>query len=166
MVTQNVYNKELLMKTLEIKYVKIHPKAIVPEKIKGNLAFDLHVVRDEMFYPNESGEFIYRLMPDRRKLFSTGLKMSLPLNFGAIIKDRSGLAAKYGIHVLAGVIDSCYRGPWLICLLNTSSETYEIVEGDRIAQAILIKERLLNFIECKALDDTFRGEKGFGSSGK
>jgi dUTP pyrophosphatase len=158
------------MKNLEFKYVKVHPKAIAPEKIGGNLAFDLYVVRDEKFYqhnvPDKPDDYRYRLMANQRRLFHTGLKMAIPTGYGVVVRDRSGLAVKQGIHVLAGVIDSSYRGEWMICLLNTGDNTYEIVEGDRIAQAIVIPEYKINFTEEKSLDDTFRGEKGFGASGR
>ena len=158
------------MKTLEFKYVKIHPKAIAPTKVGGNLAFDLHVVKDEQFYehsyPGKPNDFRYRLMAGQRRIFHTGLKMAIPSGYGCVIKDRSGLAVKQGLHVLAGVIDSSYRGEWMICLLNTGDGTYEIVEGDRIAQAILIPEYKIDFVEEKSLDDTLRGESGFGASGR
>jgi dUTP pyrophosphatase len=158
------------MKHLELKYVKIHPKAIVPTKVSGNLAFDLHVVRDENFYehnyPGQPNDFRYRLMAGQRRTFHTGLKIAIPTGYGIVLKDRSGLAVKQGLHVLAGVIDNGYRGEILICLLNIGDNTYEIVEGDRIAQAIIIPEYKIDFIETQNLDDTFRGEKGFGSSGR
>lgn len=156
------------MTALDIKYVKIHPKAVAPEKVSGNLAFDLSVVNDDEFYTyyGKSISKKYDLHPGQRKLFHTGLKIGIPKGYGLILKDRSGMAAKYGIHLLAGVIDCSYIGEILVCLLNTSNENYEIVEGDRIAQAVLVPEYTLSFVEEKSLDSTFRGEKGFGSSGK
>ena len=158
------------MKQLQFKYVKIHPKAIVPKKVSGNLAFDLHVVRDENFYehnwPGQPNDYKYRLMAGQRRIFHTGLKIAIPVGYGVIVRDRSGLAVKQGLHVLAGVIDSSYRGEWMICLLNTGDNTYEIVEGDRIAQAIVVPEYKIDFMEEKDLDDTFRGESGFGASGR
>ena len=158
------------MKTLDFDYVKIHPKAKAPEKIRGNLGFDLSVVKDETFfeysYPGENKTYKYELRPGERKLFHTGLKIAITPGYGVLLKDRSGMAAKFGIHVLAGVIDSTYRGEWLICLLNTSDKIYCIAEGDRIAQGIIVPEYIINFHENKELDATARGEKGFGSSGK
>jgi dUTP pyrophosphatase len=158
------------MKHLELKYVKIHPKAIVPTKVSGNLAFDLHVVRDEHFYehnePGKQNDYRYRLMAGQRRTFHTGLKIAIPTGYGIVLRDRSGLAVKQGLHVLAGVIDSSYRGEYMICLINTGDNTYEIVEGDRIAQAIIVPEYKIDFIEEKKLDETFRGEKGFGASGR
>lgn len=154
------------MKNLEFKYVKIHPKATVPAKVSGNLAFDLSVVRDEDFVKIEDNGYIYTLKAGERRLFHTGLKIGIPNGYGLILKDRSGLSSKNGLHVLAGVIDSSYIGPILICLLNTSSKDYNIIEGDRIAQAIVIQDYKLTFTEQQNLDDTFRGENGFGHSGR
>lgn len=141
------------MKNLEFKYVKVHPKAIAPEKIGGNLAFDLYVVRDEKFYQHKPDDYRYRLMANQRRLFHTGLKMAIPTGYGVVVRDRSGLAVKQGIHVLAGVIDNSCTKEILICLLNTGDNTYEIVEGDRIAQAIVIPEYKINFVEDKNLDN-------------
>ena len=155
------------MKILDFKYVKIHPKAVTPEKITGNLGFDLSVVRDDSFrlsYDNKSYRFI--LHPGQRHVFHTGLKIAIPNGYGAVYRDRSGMAAKFGIHVLAGVIDASYRGEWLVCLLNTSSNNYEIIEGDRIVQVIVLPEYSCTFQETKELEETERGEKGFGASGR
>lgn len=156
---------------MQLQVKKIHPNAIVPTKIKGNLAFDLHVVRDDHFfehnYPGQPNDFRYNITSDTsRRIFHTGLTMAIPEGYGCVIKDRSGLAAKHGLHVLAGVIDSSYRGEWMVCLLNTGRTYYQITEGDRIAQAIIIPEYELEFLEVDELSETWRGEKGFGSSGR
>ena len=158
------------MQHLTFKFVKIHPKAIVPEKIKGNLGFDLSVVRDEGFYEHnytgQRNDWRYNLQAGQQRLFHTGLKMSIPGWYGVVFWDRSGMSGKHGITKMAGCIDSSYRGEWLVCLRNTSGVEYEIIEGDRIIQAVVIPEFSINFMECKDLDDTFRGKKGLGSSGR
>ena len=155
------------MPTLSFKFVKIHPKAIVPKKTNGNLAFDLHVIRDDQFRANHDySKWEYVLHPGEKHVFHTGLKMAIPMGYGVVFRDRSGMAAKYGISVMAGVIDSSYRGEWMVCLLNTSQENYTIVEGDRIVQAFPVLEYRMEFIEEKSLDYTARGEGGFGSSGR
>lgn len=151
---------------LTVKYVKIHPKAVTPKKEMGNLAFDLHVVRDDDFRTGYSGDWQFTLHPWQAHIFHTGLKIALPEGFGAVYRDRSGMGAKHNIHVLAGCIDNSYRGEWMICLMNLSQNNYVVYEGDRIVQAILVEEYSLLFEECKELDATFRGEKGFGSSGR
>lgn len=161
------------MKHLTFKYVKIHPKAVAPKKIAGDLAFDLSVVADSNFElsptsidKSQPPLRSYLLQPGERKTFNTGLKMAISPGYGIVIKDRSGMAVKTGIHVLAGVIDNSYRGEILVCLLNTSNNCYEVIEGDRIAQAIIIEEYKIDFVEEKELDATERGEKGFGASGR
>jgi dUTP pyrophosphatase len=156
---------------MQLQVKKIHPNAIVPKKIDGNLAFDLHVVRDEHFleytHPGKPNDFRFTIKSDMsRRIFHTGLQIAIPEGYGCVLKDRSGLAVKQGLHVLAGVIDSSYRGEWMICLLNTDGGHYQITEGDRIAQAIIVPEYQLDFIEVDELSETWRGEKGFGSSGK
>lgn len=154
------------MKALELKYVKIHPKAQVPVKKAGDLAFDLHVVRDDSFSHQYNDTWSFTLYARSAHIFHTGLKIALPKGYGAIYRDRSGMGAKYNIHVLAGCIDNSYRGEWMVCLFNLSGNNYIVEEGDRIVQAVLINEHNLTFTEEKELDATFRGEKGFGSSGR
>ncbi len=158
---------------MQLQVKKIHPNAVVPTKIKGNLAFDLHCVHDKEFdaFLMVDDKKIFNLFPQQRKLFRTGLQIAIPEGYGCIIKDRSGLSVKGGLHVVAGVIDSSYRGEWMICLTNLNSNTgtnywTTVTEGDRIAQAIIIPEYQLDFIEVDELSETWRGEKGFGSSGK
>jgi dUTP pyrophosphatase len=76
------------------------------------------------------------------------------------------LAVKFGITCLAGVIDANYRGEWMVCLLNTSNQDYEIKKGDRIAQALIQKIELPEIEEVEELSDSERGENWQGSSGK
>jgi dUTP pyrophosphatase len=82
------------------------------------------------------------------------------------VAPRSGLAVKYGIDVLAGVIDSTYRGEWKVVLHNTSNTTFSFAKGDRIAQAIPERISNDNFEFVDELTETVRGSGGFGSSGK
>ena len=156
---------------MQLQVKKIHPNAVVPQKFCGNLAFDLHVVSDDKFFhhhwPGQPDDMRFDFTPNIScRIFHTGLQIAIPEGYGCIIKDRSGLATKHGLHVLAGVIDSSYRGEWIVCLTNTGRAHYQITEGDRIAQAIIVPEYQLDFIEVNELSETWRGEKGFGSSGK
>jgi dUTP pyrophosphatase len=148
--------------SLFFEVVKSHTNAVIPTKLDGNLGFDLYCVEDDSFYgnPRKKG-----LCPKQQHLFHTGITMAIPEGCGVILKDRSGLASKHGIHVLAGVIDSSYRGEWCICLINLGQYSYEITEGDRICQAVVVPEYHIKFKEVGQLSETFRGEKGFGSSG-
>lgn len=158
------------MKYLNFEFVKIHPKAVTPEKINGNLGFDLSVVKDEEFwehnYPGKPNDYRYTLQPGQRRIFHTGLKMAIPGGYGVIFWDRSGLSAKHGLTKMAGCIDSTYRGEWLVCLHNTGDFAYNIIEGDRIIQCIVIEEYKITFKENKELDETARGASGFGASGR
>ena len=85
---------------------------------------------------------------------------------GPMIWPRSGLSVNNGIDILAGVIDSGYRGEVKVCMLNTSDTLVHIHPGDRVAQLIIQKVEDVEFLEVESLDDTDRGEGGFGSSGK
>jgi dUTP pyrophosphatase len=84
----------------------------------------------------------------------------------ARILDRSGLAIKNGIHCLAGVVDSSYRGECKVVLINLSSETYKIEKGDRVAQMLIQPVEICEVKEVNQLSQTIRGEGGFGDSGK
>ncbi|NOZ63726.1 MAG: dUTP diphosphatase [Caldiserica bacterium] len=105
------------------------------------------------------------LLPGERKLVPTGIKLAIPPGYVGIIKDRSGMALKHGLHTLAGVIDSGYRGEVGVVLLNTDKEEFTIHQGDRIAQLLILPVMLVK-LEEGALTDTSRGDKGWGSSGK
>ena len=105
---------------------------------------------------------------ERKKLIHTGLKVEIPLGYEIQIRPRSGLAYKHGITVLnsPGTIDSDYRGEIGVLLINLSNEAFEIKNGERIAQMILAKHEVPNFIQLKELSSSERGEGGFGSTGK
>ena len=108
------------------------------------------------------------LKPLERKLIPTGLKVEIPLGYEIQIRPRSGLAYKNGITVLnsPGTIDSDYRGEIGILLINLSSESFEVISGERIAQMVLAKHELPHFVKQNRLESSKRGEGGFGSTGK
>lgn len=112
-------------------------------------------------FTNES----YTLQPGETHMFSTGIAASLPDGYVALIWDRSGLGSK-GIHRLAGVIDSTYRGEWKIVLTNLTDTPYEVQTGDKIVQCIVQKFEPVDIQQAESLTDTSRGGKGFGSSGR
>ena len=103
-----------------------------------------------------------------RETFATGISIAIPNGYVALVHPRSGLAAKHGITVLnaPGTVDAGYRGEIAVTLLNTSSEDFEIAEGDRIAQIVFQKFETADFISVERLPDTQRGAAGFGSTGK
>lgn len=107
------------------------------------------------------------LAPGRRVLVPTGLAMSMPQGFEAQIRPRSGLAAKHGITVLnaPGTVDSDYRGEVKVLLVNLGEADFTILRGDRIAQMVLARVVHADIVEVGSLDETLRGEGGFGSTG-
>jgi dUTP pyrophosphatase len=105
-----------------------------------------------------------RLNPMERKLIPTGLFIELPVGFEAQIRPRSGLAFKHGIGIVnsPGTIDADYRGEIKVLLINFSAETFEINAGDRIAQMVVARHETVNWDEVEVLNETTRGEGGFG----
>lgn len=110
----------------------------------------------------------FTLSPGERKLISTGIKIALPDGYECQVRPRSGLAMKHGISVLnsPGTIDADYRGECGILLINTSSESYDFVAGERIAQFVISPVVQADWDVVLFLDQTERGEGGFGHSGK
>ena len=108
------------------------------------------------------------LEPLQRALVPTGLFIALPAGFEAQVRPRSGLAAKHGITVLntPGTIDADYRGEIKVILVNLSSEPFEIVPGERIAQMVIARHEQVEWEPADELDETQRGTGGFGSTGK
>jgi dUTP pyrophosphatase len=107
------------------------------------------------------------LLPGARALVPTGFSIALPPGFEAQIRPRSGLALRNGVTVLnsPGTIDADYRGPLQVLLANLGSEPVTIRRGDRIAQMIVAPVSRATFEEVDDLDETQRGEGGFGSTG-
>ncbi|MBI3883239.1 MAG: dUTP diphosphatase [Sphingobacteriales bacterium] len=103
-----------------------------------------------------------------RTLIPTGLHIELPIGYEAQIRPRSGLAVKQGLTCLntPGTIDSDYRGEIKIILINLSKEPQTIQHGDRIAQMIIAKHDTAHLILVQELNETLRGEGGFGHTGK
>ena len=108
------------------------------------------------------------LKPQTSCLVPTGISLAFPSEYEIQIRPRSGLAAKNNISVLntPGTIDSDYRGEIKIILFNHGNEDFLINDKDRIAQMILTPVIKMNFEETDNLPETFRGEGGFGSTGK
>ena len=107
------------------------------------------------------------LKPFQRLVVKTGLFISLQQGYEAQIRPRSGLALKKGITVLnsPGTIDADYRGEIGVILINLSDSDFEINTGDRIAQMIIAKHQTIEWEAVDKLDDSVRGDKGFGSTG-
>ncbi|MBT3442360.1 MAG: dUTP diphosphatase [Flavobacteriaceae bacterium] len=107
------------------------------------------------------------IKPLERALIKTGLYIELPKSYEAQVRSRSGLALKKGITVLnsPGTIDADYRGEIGVILINLSNEKFNISTGDRIAQLVVSKHERVDWELSKSLDQTNRGDRGFGSTG-
>ena len=107
------------------------------------------------------------LKPQERILVKTGLYIQLEKTFEAQVRPRSGLALKKGITVLnsPGTIDADYRGEIRVILINLSNENFSIESGDRIAQLVISKHETIKWSVTETLEDSKRGNKGFGSTG-
>ena len=107
------------------------------------------------------------LHPMERRLIPTGLHIALPEGFEAQVRPRSGLALKHGITVLntPGTIDADYRGEVMVLLVNFSNDDFVINDGERIAQMVIARHEQGEFVEVDELDETERGEGGYGHTG-
>lgn len=107
------------------------------------------------------------LKPLERRLIPTGLHISLPAGYEAQVRPRSGLALKKGVTVLntPGTIDADYRGEIGVVLINLSQEDFIVEDGERIAQMVIARHEQGLFEEVELLDETERGEGGYGHTG-
>ncbi len=142
----------------EIKIKKLNENAVIPTRAtNGSAGLDLYACldKDETIFPGDT------------KLIKTGIAISIEKDFVAYVYARSGLAVKKGITLAncVGVIDSDYRGEICVALHNISKESYEIKTHERIAQLVIQKVEYPNIVETENLDETKRGEGGFGSTG-
>lgn len=108
------------------------------------------------------------LGPLERKLIPTGLYIELPEGYEAQLRPRSGLAFKHGISLpnTPATIDSDYRGEIKIALINLSNDPFTVKSGERIAQMVIARHEQAILIPVEVLNETKRGEGGFGSTGR
>ena len=144
--------------TLEIDLKLLDPDLPVPKyAYAGDAGCDLYSARD------------VELGPGEKELIPTGVAISIPDGFGGFVQPRSGLAAKHGIGVLnsPGLIDSKYRGEIKVILINhDKKDSFHIKRGDKIAQLVIQPVLSVDFRIVDELDETVRGDGGFGSSGR
>jgi dUTP pyrophosphatase len=107
------------------------------------------------------------LRPMERRLIPTGLHIALPEGYEAQVRPRSGLALKHGLTVLnaPGTIDADYRGEIGVVLINLSEQDFVVNDGERIAQLVIARYEQCDFTVVEALDETARGEGGYGHTG-
>lgn len=107
----------------------------------------------------------YSLAPGERQMVKTGIAMAIPTGYVGLIWDKSGVAGKTGIKTMGGVVDASYRGDVQVIMVNLSSTPYKVEKGAKIAQLLVQQVALPEVCEVPELDDTIRGENGFGSTG-
>ncbi|NXM04541.1 DUT protein, partial [Tyrannus savana] len=138
-----------------LRFTKLSENAFTPSRGSARAAgYDLYSAYDCVIPPME------------KAVVKTDIQIALPSGCYGRVAPRSGLAAKHFIDVGAGVIDEDYRGNVGVVLFNFGKETFEVKKGDRIAQLICERIYYPELEEVEALDDTDRGEGGFGSTGK
>ncbi|HQV77238.1 MAG TPA: dUTP diphosphatase [Chitinophagales bacterium] len=145
------------MSTMKIKIVNTSDNPLPTYETVGSAGVDLRAQLQEPVM----------LKPLQRALIPTGLYIELPDGYEAQVRPRSGLALKKGVTVLnsPGTIDSDYRGEIKVIMINLSNETTIINTGERIAQLIVAKYEKVQFKEVDELNETERGEGGFGHTG-
>lgn len=139
---------------MKIRVKKLHPDAKIPAFAHpGDAGMDLYSVEDMILAPGERGSV------------PTGIAIELPDGYVSLIWDKSGPSHKFGVKTLGGVIDSGYRGEYLIGLINLGQEDFTIKKGQKIAQLLVQKVEHPEIGEVADLDETSRGTGGFGSTG-
>ena len=118
--------------------------------------------------PPEARRWGIVLAPGARALIPTGLRVAVPAGHEMQVRARSGLALKHGVTLAnaVGTIDSDYRGPLGVILINLGAEPFTVTHGERIAQAVIAPVVQVRFAEVASLDETARGSGGFGSTGR
>ena len=138
---------------IKLKVKKLHPDAKLPQKNNSTDAvWDLFAIEGEV------------VSKDLQSPIRTGLAFSIPKGYFGLIKPRSGMSLNNGVSVLAGVIDSGFHGEVRVIL--TSKTDLSIKNGDKVAQMVILPLPEVVIEEVRALPDSDRGIKGFGSSGK
>jgi len=141
---------EIYVKELEHEFAKIPVK-----QTDFSAGFDLHSTLSEMLTPGE------------RMMIPTSIEVAIPEGYVGLVKPRSGLAKKFGIDTMAGVIDSDYRGQIHVILINHGTAIWKFEAGERIAQLLVVKLHPANSLTVVSeLPETERGDDGFGSTGK
>jgi dUTP pyrophosphatase len=138
---------------MELKIKRIHPAAKLPGYgHPGDAGLDLYSAVDHVLAPGS----VFAV--------PTGIKMAIPPGYVGLVWDKSGISLK-GVHRLAGVVDAGYRGEVQVVMVNLGGEPFAIKPGMKIAQMLIQPIVAVSVVETEALDETSRGEGGFGSTG-
>src|SRR5690554_2553989 len=145
---------------MKVQIKKLTNNAIIPTYgSEGAAGFDLYADLSKSM----KGHFV--LAPQEQIVVNTGVAMAIPEGYYVQIKSRSGLAAKHGVHAIGGVLDQDFRGEIGVILINGGTMPFVVKDGERIAQAVLQKYERAEWYVVDSLDETDRGEGGFGSTG-
>jgi dUTP pyrophosphatase len=138
---------------MELRVRRVHPEAKLPVYgHPGDAGLDLFSVVDRALAPGE----VFAV--------PTGIQVAIPTGFVGLIWDKSGLSLKR-VHRLAGVVDAGYRGEVQVVMINLGPDPFAVRKGMKIAQMLIQPVAALRVVESDNLDDTSRGEGGFGSTG-
>ncbi len=144
---------------LDLPVLRLDPDLPLPAYARpGDAGIDL-LAREDVVLAAAGG----------RALVPTGIAIALPEGYAGFVQPRSGLALKHGVTCLntPGLIDSGYRGELKVCLINHDPNTpFEVTRGERIAQLVVQAVENVNFVEVADLEESSRGDKGFGSTGR
>lgn len=140
--------------TIILKIKKTGDTSFPTQAYKGDAALDLYVAEEVVLKPRE------------RCGIRTGISVAIPEGYAGLIWDKSGLSIKCGLKTLGGVIDAGYRGEVIVGIVNLSDEEHTFHVGDKIAQMLIQKVEDVEIKEVTTLEESERGERGFGSSGK
>jgi len=122
-------------------------------------------------HPGDVGMDMYSredclLKPGERRVFFVGFALEFEDGYAAIVKDKSSLPNKAGLHTMGGVYDAGYRGEYNVNIINLGQEAYKINKGDKIAQLVILPVEIAQLVEVDELKESSRGEGRFGSTGK
>jgi dUTP pyrophosphatase len=122
-------------------------------------------------HPGDAGLDLYTreevtLLPGKRVAIPTGLTVVIPEGYVGLVWDKSGLAIREGLKTLGGVVDAGYRGEVLVGMVNVGDKPYIFLRGHKVAQLLIQKIEQAEIVAVETLDETSRGEGGFGSTGK
>lgn len=149
--------------------MKVNIKKVLPDPILPTRAHDDDAGYDLYASPYEHRGigYVEKISPQGYRTFHTGIAMEIPKGYVGLVFARSGLGIKKGLKPrnCVGVIDSNYRGEIMVCLYNDSKEWQSVEYGDRIAQIVIVPYLQYDLNVVEELDETDRGENGFGSSG-
>jgi len=138
---------------MEVRIQRVKDVELPTYSREGDVAFDLRSAEELVIKPGE------------KKVVDTGLKIAVPDGHAGLIWDRSGMAGKHGIHVMAGVLDPNFRGELVVVLKHLGTEDFKVEKNMRIAQMLIQPVLNAKITEVDKMEETERGEGKFSSSG-